>query len=208
MAKITALTSDLSHTSFGLDASVLAQMRIDVSLIIHVAWPVNFNIGLKSFEPHIAGLANLLQFSLRVRKHEPAQVFFCSSISAALNTPSPASILDGPIEDLTRASGMGYARSKLVGEHVVWNAARAGASSYVLRIGQVVGDANAGLWNDKEAVPLMIRSALTLRTLPALQEVVPLFDFVFMDFPLYWRSVLGMTKSRLTPQTALLLAPC
>ena len=39
-----------------------------------------------------------------------------------------------------------------------------------LRIGQIVGDGKMGLWNDTEAVPLIIRSALTLKVLPALDE--------------------------------------
>lgn len=173
-AKIIALAADLSQPDFGLDASILAQMKKEVSLIVHIAWPVNFNLPLASFEPHIAGLYNLLRFSLRVHKPQPAQLFFCSSISTALNTPHPSSIPDAPIEDLSRAASMGYAQSKLVGEHIVLNAARAGARSYVLRIGQIVGDARSGVWNDKEFIPSMIRSALTLKALPTLQEVSPL----------------------------------
>ncbi len=183
-AKIIALTSNLSQPGFGLDASILAQMKKEVSLIVHIAWPVNFNISLLSFEPHIAGLHNLLRFSLSVHAPQPAQVFFCSSISTAFNTPCSASIPEEPIEDLSHASSMGYAQSKLVGEHIVRNAARAGARSYVLRIGQVVGDAQHGLWNDKEFIPSMIRSALTLKALPNLQEVcLPLRLNSLSNFP-------------------------
>jgi thioester reductase-like protein len=181
-AKIIAFAGDLSRPDFGQDASTLAQMRNEVSLIIHIAWPVHFNIHLQSFEPHIAGLYNLLQFSLSVHRPQPAQLFFCSSISTAFNTPPPASIPNAPIEDFTYASSMGYAQSKLVGEHIVRKAARAGARSYVLRIGQVVGDARNGVWNDKEFIPSMIRSALTLKALPTLQEVCFLNDFFFFFF--------------------------
>ena len=39
---------------------------------------------------------------------------------------------------------MGYARSKPVGEYIVRDAARAGARSHVLRVGQVVGDTVEG----------------------------------------------------------------
>jgi hypothetical protein len=35
----------------------------------------------------------------------------------------------------------------------------------------VVGDTRHGLWNDSEAWPLVIRSALTLKTLPAFDMV-------------------------------------
>ena len=153
----------------------MEQLKLEVSLVFHIAWPVNFNIPLRSFERHIAGLHRLLQFSLSVNRPEPAQVFFCSSISTALNTPTPASIPNAPIESSDCVSQTGYARSKFVGEHVVWNAARAGARSYVFRIGQIVGDTHKGVWNDKEFLPMMIRSALTLKALPILQDVSHLF---------------------------------
>ena len=172
-AKITALRADLSLPDFGLDPSTLTHMGKKISLIIHIAWPVNFNIHLQSFEPHIAGLYNLLRFSLSIHRCQPARLFFCSSISTALNTPRPASIPETSIEDLAHSSSMGYAQSKLVGEHIVGNAARAGAPSYVLRIGQIVGDTHTGTWNDKDFIPSMIRSALTLKVLPNLQEVTP-----------------------------------
>lgn len=65
---------------------------------------------------------------------------------------------------------MGYGRSKLVGEHIVSAARRAGARCYSLRIGQVSGHSTMGLWNDTEALPLLIRSALVLKVLPQLDE--------------------------------------
>ena len=138
------------------------------------AWAVNFNLGIRSFEEqHIKGVHNLVQFSLSVSTPTPARIFFCSSIATALGIPSPAIILETPISDLKAALPQGYARSKLVGEHIVHNAARdAGALTRILRISQIVGDERIGLWNDTEAIPLIIRSALTLRLLPALDETV------------------------------------
>jgi thioester reductase-like protein len=166
------LTIDLDQPDFGLDALTLSQLRKEVSLIIHSAWPVNFNIPLHSFEPHLAGLHNLLQFSLSVHQPRPAQLLFCSSISATWNAPPTARVIpQAAIEDLSYAAGMGYAQSKLVGEHIVRNAARRGARSYVLRIGQVVGDTVKGIWNEGESIPLMIRSAMQMEMLPDLKEV-------------------------------------
>ena len=169
--KIITLTYNLSQPEFGLNASILAQMKDKISLIIHIAWPVNFNIHLQSFKPHIAGLYNLLRFYLSVHWPKPARMLFCSSISTALNTPHPASIPEAPIADFTHALQMGYACSKLMDEHIVYNAARAGARSYVLCIGQIVDDTAKGAWNDKGFVPLMVRSALTLKALPTSREV-------------------------------------
>lgn len=168
--KIVALSADLGQVDLGLSKEMMEQFKSEVSLIFHMAWPVNFSIHLQSFEPHLAGLRTLLKLSLDVYRSEPASLFFASSISTAENTPSPALIPDAPINDFSQALDMGYAQSKLVGEHMVLNAARRGARSYVLRIGQIVGDLQSGLWNDNEYVPSMIRSALSMKALPALNE--------------------------------------
>ncbi|KAJ5777624.1 AMP-dependent synthetase/ligase [Penicillium odoratum] len=171
-SKIVALTSSLDQPDFGLDQRLLTRMRQSVTQILHIAWPVNFNIPLRQFEPHLRGLYNLLQFSLSVDQPEPAVVMFCSSVSAALGT-AYTEIPEAPIHldtaHLSTAS-MGYGQSKLAGEHIVSAAHHSGARAYSLRIGQVSGHSKKGLWNDTEALPLMIRSALTLKALPSLDE--------------------------------------
>ena len=166
-SKIIALTSSLDQPDFGLDDELMTRMRRSVTQVLHVAWPVNFNIPLAQFEPHICGLHNLLQFSLSVEQPQPAVVMFCSSISTALSSTS-FEILEVPI-DLDKAY-MGYGQSKLTGEHIVSAAHKSGARAYSLRIGQVSGHSKKGLWNDAEALPLMIRSSLTLKALPSLNE--------------------------------------
>lgn len=172
LKRLIALTSDLSRPDLGLSPEIYQLLTTQITTIIHSAWAVNFNLGIKSFESqHIAGVHHLLQLSLAVTTPKPANFFFCSSIAAALGTPAPATIPEAPIQDLKSALPQGYARSKLVSEHIVRNAAlTAGARTRNLRIGQIVGDRKEGLWNDSEAIPLMIRSALTLNALPALDE--------------------------------------
>lgn len=165
--KIIALNSALDKSDLGVGKEMLAEMQRSVSLIIHTAWPVNFNLPLANFEPHIQGVYNLIQFSLSVHLPAPAVVLFCSSISTALGAPTSA-IDEAPLDDLNSALEMGYGRSKLIGENIVSNARKSGARSFSLRIGQVSGHSKKGLWNDSEAIPLMIRSALTLKALPQL----------------------------------------
>lgn len=169
LSKVVALNTCLDQPNFGLfgDDSILQRMRESVSLIIHSAWPVNFNLSLSEFESHIHGLHNLLQFSLSVQRYEPAVLLFCSSISTALASPC-VQVPEAPV-DLCSALP-GYGQSKLAGEHIVSKARRSGARSYSLRIGQVSGHSKRGHWNDSEALPLMIRSALTLGALPELSE--------------------------------------
>ncbi|KAL4977575.1 hypothetical protein BDW66DRAFT_131991 [Aspergillus desertorum] len=165
--KIIALKSDLGQPNLGLSEEVYEELRQCVSLIVHAAWPVNFNLPLSSFTPHIHGLSNLIDFSLSVHMPTPAVMLFCSSISTALAS-SADTIDERPIGDLSSALDMGYARSKLVGERIISNARKSGARTYSLRIGQVSGHSKRGLWNDSEAIPLILRSALTLKALPDL----------------------------------------
>jgi thioester reductase-like protein len=168
-SKVVGLNGSLDRPDFRLDpvGRIFRDMQDSVSLIIHTAWPVNFNLPLADFEPHIQGLYNLIEFSLSVRRLEPAVMMFCSSISAALGISS-GTIHEAPL-DLDSAL-MGYGQSKLVGEKMISLARQSGARTYSLRIGQVSGHSEKGLWNDSEVIPLMIRSALTLRALPELRQ--------------------------------------
>lgn len=168
-SKITALASDLTLPTLRLDEATFFEMQSSITHIIHAAWPVNFQLPLPSFEPHIQGLHNLLQLSLSSPYTSPTKLLFCSSVSTALGAPSPSHIPESVIEDLDYASDMGYGQSKLVGEHIVAAAVRtAGAQASILRIGQVVGDGKFGMWNDNEAFPSIVRSALTMGVLPEL----------------------------------------
>ena len=165
--KLSIHTSDLSQPGLGLHESDYSTVVSQVSHIVHCAWPVNFQLGLHSFEPHIAGVQNLVQISLAVPSAEAAKFIFCSSITAALGSPTSARILEGPIEDLSYSSDLGYGRSKLVAEHVIQAAANSvHANATILRIGQVVGDQKHGVWNENEMIPMIITSGLRMGKIP------------------------------------------
>jgi thioester reductase-like protein len=169
--KWSAYAADLAKHQLGLDDQAFSRLQQEVTHIIHAAWPVNFQLGLAAFEPQIAGLKHLLDLSMITLRQQPARLLFCSSVSTAMGTPSPTTIKEIPIEDFTHALPQGYARSKLVSEHVVQAATKVGADAHVLRIGQIVGDMKTGVWNSTEAFPLAIQSALTLKVLPQLDVV-------------------------------------
>ncbi|KAH8425112.1 uncharacterized protein LDX57_002861 [Aspergillus melleus] len=172
LSKVRALPSDLSRSDLGLASDVIYELRGTLTKVIHSAWVVNFNIGVRSFEEqHIAGVRHLIDLCLSSYRQSPADFYFCSSTSTAAGTPLPAKITEGPVLDLSHAHPMGYARSKLVAEHIVHAAAeQTGMIAKVLRVGQIVGDTVYGRWNPQEGIPLMIRSAITLGALPALDE--------------------------------------
>ncbi|KAI0471149.1 hypothetical protein F4859DRAFT_505065 [Xylaria cf. heliscus] len=171
-SKVVPLACDLSRSDFGLSPSRLAALTRILTLVIHSAWAVNFNIPVQSFEnQHIRAVHNLIQQCLRVKTPDPARFFFCSSVSAAGGTPRPGTVVEGPVMDPAYAQNTGYARSKYVAEHITRNAMRnAHAPAQVLRIGQLIGDTMVGEWNATEGVPMMIQTAVTLGALPMLDE--------------------------------------
>ncbi|KAL1881253.1 putative secondary metabolism biosynthetic enzyme [Diaporthe australafricana] len=172
ISRVSFLPADLSKPSLGLDEESLNEVLQSLTLVVHSAWAVNFNLGVRSFESqHIRGAHNLINVCLRTKTVDPARFYFCSSISAAAATPLPATIGESHIEDLSHAQSMGYARSKLVTERIIKAAGeRTTMAASVLRVGQIVGDTTHGSWNTTEAIPLMIQSAKTMGALPALEE--------------------------------------
>lgn len=117
-------------------------------------WPVNFNWVLSSFEPHIRGVRNLVDFSLS-SLHKPF-LLFVSSVSAVGGWKGRTPVPEKPIYDLSVAGEMGYGQSKLISELLLDQAAKiAGVRSACCRVGVVAGPVErmAGAWNRHEYIP-------------------------------------------------------
>ncbi|KAL6822067.1 acetyl-CoA synthetase-like protein [Trichoderma sp. SZMC 28015] len=165
--KIVVLPSDLAEPDLGLPKSTYETITEELSAVIHCAWSVNFNMHLSSFEKgNIAGVSHLLQLCQAAQP--PATMNFCSSVS----TCSQATVIPVPERspDFAWAQNMGYAQSKSVAEHICAKASSQGVTARVLRVGQIIGDTEHGVWNAQEAVPMMMQSAITIGALPKLQE--------------------------------------
>ncbi len=134
--------------------------------MIHNAWSVNFKMGVSSFENHLQGTRNLIDFSAKSK----ARFFFVSSVSAAARSGNP--ITESHLNHFTDAQQIGYARSKHVAERLCLHASLAGLDARVLRVGQIVGDTRKGQWNETEAIPLMIRAAVSMGALPTLNDTL------------------------------------
>jgi carbohydrate kinase (thermoresistant glucokinase family) len=118
----------------------------------------------------LLGAHNLISLCLKAKRPAPANFNFCSSVSAVAATKGGFVPEQLPAE-LTYAQGMGYARSKLVTEHICILAGKeTGISARVLRVGQIIGDTVHGIWNDTEAIPMILQAATTVGAIPALDE--------------------------------------
>lgn len=177
-SRVTFIRADLQQPNLGLDASTYETLRTQVGLIIHAAWPVNFNSPLSAFRPQFAGLVKLLALTATTVM-SPVRFVFLSSVATVegnITGPPAERVFHG----LDTPAAFGYGRAKFVAELLVDTAARhlgSRLSTTIIRIGQVAGAVQRpGLWNPKEWLPSMVLSSLYLGQLP--DSLGPSFDNV------------------------------
>ncbi|KAG6368282.1 hypothetical protein INS49_002486 [Diaporthe citri] len=180
--RVTFLKVDLQAPSLGLEGPVRDDLCSKVDLIIHSAWPVNFNFALLAFRPHLAGLVNLLALAAATvtsRDGQPCRFLFISSIAAVAGYQS-GSIPEKVLTDFDMSAPLGYGQSKLLAELLMDAAAQKFGESVlttIVRVGQVAGAVRSqGLWNSHEWFPSMVLSALHFGQVPG--SLGPYYDNV------------------------------
>lgn len=173
--RIQCMPARIGSSYLDLPVPAFQNLLREVDFVIHAAWAVNFNTRLRSFEQdHIRGVYNLLHLVLASTKPKPPRFIFCSSTASVMASDDrqkgiPETISVRPSD----ASPLGYARSKWVAEAICARAAqcpRLAGRIDVIRIGQLCGDTENGVWNMKEAWPMMWRASLGLKKIPDLGE--------------------------------------
>ncbi|KAI0343014.1 acetyl-CoA synthetase-like protein [Trametopsis cervina] len=170
--RYTALAATLSEGDLGLSRIVYERLLRRTRFVIHAGWPVNFAYNLESFKDALQGMRALLELTIATQLH--ARVVFCSSVAAASNNVSTTMKVPEALPKSERsAAPMGYARSKWIAEHICnkayLNPELAGRLR-IARLGQLCGDTQHGIWNEKEAWPLLIASVHYTGCLPVLRE--------------------------------------
>ncbi|KAI1483617.1 acetyl-CoA synthetase-like protein [Daldinia eschscholtzii] len=171
--RVTFIKADLQQPSLGLDTSTYDLLHTQVELVIHAAWPVNFNLSLSAFRPQLTGLLNILALAASAS----ARFTFISSIAAIegyTKGPAPEDILNS----IDTPAAFGYGRAKFMAELLVDAAAQHfghTVSTTIIRVGQVAGPVRLqGLWNPREWLPSVILSSLYLGEVP--DSLGPRFD--------------------------------
>ncbi|KAI1409738.1 acetyl-CoA synthetase-like protein [Hypoxylon sp. FL1857] len=162
-SKVEFLQADLSLPDLGLGDEKYNELLGIADRIIHNSWPVNFNISLSTFEPHIRGVRHFVDFSAKAAKQVP--IIFISSIGTVSHWDGP--VPEAQITDLSVA-GFNYGRSKMVSSLILDEAARvSGIPAASVRVGQIAGSRfEKGLWNKQEWLPSIIASSVYLGILP------------------------------------------
>ncbi|RDI78350.1 hypothetical protein Vi05172_g11662 [Venturia inaequalis] len=166
--RLSCYASTLSSTNLGLSHSKYEALAEEVTHIIHSAWAVNFSLPLQSFSDNLAGLHKLLD--LTISSKQKASLIFCSSTASVLSSPTHP-IHESISSDPKDADSLGYSQSKWVAERICATASEVEGMQgrvSILRIGQLTGDTENGIWNLSEAWPLMLSTVNKLGCLPQL----------------------------------------
>ncbi|KAJ1601811.1 hypothetical protein NDA14_006732 [Ustilago hordei] len=166
--EVVSLAVDLSKDNLGLSRQGYAEISSKVTCVIHNGWPVNFNMSVDSFQSVLEGSVQLMNLAGQSTGTATPRFIFSSSVSVALDYPGTV-IPETSFDNLENTASMGYAQSKWIVENLCRDAETligGGLKSVVMRIGQVVGDREKGIWNETEAQPLMLKSAQTIGCIP------------------------------------------
>jgi thioester reductase-like protein/aryl carrier-like protein len=166
-SRVSFLTVNLAEESFGLAEEVYNHLRKSVTLIIHNAWPVNFNLSLSSFKPQLTGVVNLIDFcsSSILSPH----LFFVSSFSSVGSFQNESKVTPEEVITHHEPAINGYVGSKYLAERLLDYAVqkRPGFRASIARVGQVAGAVrNRDLWNKTEWFPSLVISSLCIGALP------------------------------------------
>ncbi|KAG1779119.1 putative aminoadipate reductase [Suillus placidus] len=162
--KLVYVETDTSDDHLGLDKELYQKIRTSVTVIIHNAWRLDFNLALSSFDPHVRGMRNLIDLALSSPRHPKPRFMFTSSISSAQGWDRAKGPFPEEVQyDAGVAAGPGYGASKYVSERVLVNS-KLPASSF--RIGQISGGPPRGAWSTTNWLPIIVKSSVSLGALP------------------------------------------
>ncbi|KAM7208391.1 putative peptide synthetase [Naviculisporaceae sp. PSN 640] len=219
---ISFLTSpDLGQTYLGLDKDVYNDLANDgICLIIHNAWPVNFNSPLEAFEPALAGVSRLVDFigDLTASTSTLPHMVFVSSVASVMNYPAVRKNIDHcsskgyqgnravvkiPEEfdpDNSLPVKQGYGESKHVASCILGKAINGNSDmrATIIRVGQLAGSTDGkGVWGRHEWFPSLVETSRNMGKLPTSlgNDQDDAVDWLPVDIAA--RSILELALSRL-----------
>ncbi|THH16915.1 hypothetical protein EUX98_g9224 [Antrodiella citrinella] len=148
--KLRALTVNAGRADLGLDTATLAEIKSNVTHVIHNAWKVDFNLSLSSFESNIASTRRLIDIVISCEN--AVRFFFTSSIASTISSDTKHPVPERVNEDPNTSAKFGYGASKYTAERIVAEAARA--------------------WSSSDWVPIIVKSSVAIGALPIWEEEV------------------------------------
>ncbi|KDR77645.1 hypothetical protein GALMADRAFT_1326492 [Galerina marginata CBS 339.88] len=164
--KLIFLEGDLTKKDLGLQKEVYGELLSNVTVIIHTAWKLDFNLQLSSFEPNIRGTRNLIDLARSTASGASTKFLFTSSVASANSWDRargayPEEVLTDP----QFAVGSGYGEAKYIAERIL---SISGIQATSFRIGQISGGQPNGAWAITDWVPILVKSSIALNAFPAM----------------------------------------
>uniref|UniRef100_D8QLB7 Polyketide synthase-like phosphopantetheine-binding domain-containing protein n=1 Tax=Schizophyllum commune (strain H4-8 / FGSC 9210) TaxID=578458 RepID=D8QLB7_SCHCM len=169
--KLVALVGDAYAEGLGQSEALYEEMLQTVTIIVHAAWRLDFNLGLSAFERSIQGTRALVDFARKTMHSDSLRFLFTSSITStrswdASQGPVPEELID---DAGVSVLGGGYGQSKYVAERVL---AASGISFSSIRVGQVSGGKPRGAWAPTDWFPILVKTSIALGALPDSEQTV------------------------------------
>ncbi|KDR79161.1 hypothetical protein GALMADRAFT_277673 [Galerina marginata CBS 339.88] len=167
--KLVFIEGDMTQKNVGLQKEVYDELLSNVTVIIHNAWRLDFNLQLASFEPNIRGTRNLIDLARATAAGASTKFLFTSSVASAISWDRtrgayPEEVLTDP----QFAVGSGYGEAKYVAERIL---SQSGIQATSFRIGQISGGQPNGAWAITDWVPILVKSSIVLKALPSMVGV-------------------------------------
>ncbi|EED12746.1 NRPS-like enzyme, putative [Talaromyces stipitatus ATCC 10500] len=169
--------NNMDEENLGLTQSEYNQVQNTVTHIIHNAWPMDFQQALTSFKSQIKALRNLIDFAAdchnaqKLSSFTNTRLLFVSSIAVCAQYSLQKTVPEAPISDPNIPASFGYPQAKWVCENILADAVECYKDSVkpiILRLGQVVGSTDTGVWNPNEHFPAILKASQSVGTLPDL----------------------------------------
>lgn len=183
--RVVFMRMDIGKPKLGLTDDEWAALVRETTSIVHNAFPVNFLMTVRQFEPQFQGMLDFLEVTLTGKRHP--SFLFVSSISTAF-VDGRDDVVPEVIFDRERGKDLfvDYGSAKFVCERMTQrftvSCAEAGipAAAGVLRVGQISGPIHGnGAWNIWEWLPSLVVSSKFLGVAPA--ELGSVVDWVPVD---------------------------
>ncbi|KAG5721421.1 Linear gramicidin synthase subunit D [Termitomyces sp. T112] len=162
--RLALVEGDATLSRLGLSDQLYNEIKDSVTVIIHNAWRLDFNLSLSSFEPNVRGTRKLIDFARSGPHPESIRFLFTSSVASAQSWGQPEVLFPEQIlMDAAIAVGNGYGEGKYVSERLL---AKSGIQVSSFRIGQITGGLPNGAWATSDWLPILVKSGLALGALP------------------------------------------
>ncbi|MBO4209879.1 non-ribosomal peptide synthetase [Micromonospora echinofusca] len=165
--RLTGYAADLGRPDLGLSPRLWDHLGRTVDLVLHNGALVNFLFDYRAHRPaNVHGTAELLRLAMH---HRPVPLHYVSTLGVldteAVRWDEPVPEDHDPAHAVPPVSG--YSRSKWVAERYLGAARRRGATVTVLRLGEVMPDADSGQPNRSALTHLLLAAFDRLGVRPA-----------------------------------------